>query len=826
MPLDELAARGTALLAAIRAVHARGLVHRDLKPENVFMSAIREGRCVARVFDFGLVESVAGLRDRARGGSESTNTGEIVGTPEYMAPEQCEPGIEIDARIDVYALGVMLYEMITGRTPFWGNAAEVQQSHLYRRPPRPSELVPTPAPIEEVVLRCLAKDPERRFESVEALADKFASALARSTGPEPVAAAAATRAPAKKKSANQRRPMAVLVLQGVSDAGRLKGALAAIGGDLAQIGKSSAVAVFGQKTAENPVRRALRAAESLLGRGLAARALLEIATVTVQRRADGSERFVSNAFNKIEQLINDLDPNGVYVTKAVAASADDVRQEPLPDRDVIRVLAPRDDITDSATIMREAAVPLVGRGEVIDQLVASADASLRGGKPTPTIATLIADAGHGKTHFCATMVRALRERIGEVTIVELRAREPMDGDPDRSLRSLLAPLPGPAVDHARRQRPGDPEREARQGVVAAGGDGARLAPARRGAPARARRRARRVARDGRAQRRRGVAPAGGAAPADPDRRRRPVRRPGDHRRDRVRDAGRGGGAAVGLRSGAPGVRERASVVGGALGGTAARRARPAGSAGGDRALPPAAAPGGEHPGPHAGEAGRWHAGQPAVADRARARPQARRLRAPQPEGRGLVPCLRRARAPARSAAGRVARRARARPAAAGPGRARAARVAARLRVLRDGDRGGAHRAGSRRPGCRLPDGSARGHAQVDRDGAPDPAPPRHHRLPPRDGARGGARRDVRGAAWPGAQRRVPLLSRRRRSDVRQRAPAAPGVPRRQGRPRATRPRRCTCNSRSARAVATPTSRPSRSTARRCSFCPRPTTGAA
>ncbi len=182
--------------------------------------------------------------------------------------------------------------------------------------------------------------------------------------------------------------MAVLVLQGVSDAGRLKGALAAIGGDLAQVGKSSAVAVFGQKTAENPVRRALRAAESLLGRGLAARALLEIATVTVQRRPDGSERFVSSAFNKIEQLITDIDPNGVYITRAVAASADDVHQEPLPDRDVIRVLAPRDDITDSATVMREAAVPLVGRGEVIDQLVASADAALRGGKPMPTIATV------------------------------------------------------------------------------------------------------------------------------------------------------------------------------------------------------------------------------------------------------------------------------------------------------------------------------------------------------------------------------------------------------------------------------------------------------
>jgi len=441
-------------------VHACGIVHRDLKPENVFMGPVIDGQCVARIFDFGLVESVAGLRERAQGENEATYSGEIVGTPEYMAPEQCEPGVAIDRRIDVYAVGVMLYEMITGRTPFWGNAAEVQQSHLYRRPPRPSELVPTAAPIEEVVLRCLAKDPERRFDSVETLAVKFANALIKArhaaaavvasadaaTGAVPAAPGApagavappAGKAGARKKPAHQRRPMVILLLQGVADPGRLQGALAAIGGDLAQVGKGGSVAVFGQKTSENPIRRALRAAESLLGRGLAARALLDIASVTVQRRPDGGERFVSSAFGKIERLVNEMDPNGVYITPAVAESAESAeegRQEPLPGRGVIRVLAPGNDITDSATVMREASAPLVGRGETIDQLVASAHAAIRGSKPT--IATVIADAGHGKTHFCATLVRALRETLSDVEILELRAREPMDGDPDRSLRSLL-----------------------------------------------------------------------------------------------------------------------------------------------------------------------------------------------------------------------------------------------------------------------------------------------------------------------------------------------------------------------------------------------------
>ena len=442
MPLAELAARGLALIGAVKAVHRRGIVHRDLKPENVFMGEVSDGQCVARLFDFGLVESLAGLRERAKAGNEPTNTGEIVGTPEYMAPEQCEPGSECDGRIDVYALGVMLYEMITGRTPFWGNAAEVQQSHLYRRPPRPSELVPTPPPIEEVVLRCLAKDPARRFESVDVLSEKFAAALARAQRAEPAQAggpapAPGANAPAKKKAGNQRRPMVVLLLQGVSDPGRLKGALAAIGGDLAHLGSgkvSAATAVFGQKASENPVRRALRAAESLLGRGFAARALLDIASVTAQRRPDGGERFTSGAFVKIEKLIDDLDANGVYITPAIAQTGVEGRQEPLAGREVIRLMAPADDITDSATVMREAAAPLIGRGESIDELVAGAAAAVVG---KPTIATVVAEAGHGKTHFCAALVRALREKLGEVTILELRAREPMDGDPDRTLRSLL-----------------------------------------------------------------------------------------------------------------------------------------------------------------------------------------------------------------------------------------------------------------------------------------------------------------------------------------------------------------------------------------------------
>jgi tetratricopeptide (TPR) repeat protein len=436
MPLDELEASVGALLTAMEAVHRRGIVHRDLKPENVFLGPAADGRCVARVFDFGLV-----LRAGETGDQTLTTDGPVAGTPEYMAPEQCEPGAGNSQRIDIYALGVMIYEMITGRTPFWGNAAEVQQSQLYRRPPRPSELVATPPALEEVVLRCLAKDPDQRFESVAALADRFTSAVARArrAAAELTAGGQPPAAPRKtgKRAGAQRRPMVILLLKGVSDPGRLKAALAAMGGDLAEMGKvnGSWLAVFGQRTSENPIRRALRATESLLARGLADRALLDLASVTVQRRPDGGERFLSGAFARIERLLGDDDPPGVFLSPAVADAADSQPCEPLPGRGISRLLAASAETLESALGMREASAPLIGRDASLAELTASAVEAIR--RRVPTIATVIADAGHGKTHFGAALLRELHERVPQAEIVELRAREPMEGDADESLRSLL-----------------------------------------------------------------------------------------------------------------------------------------------------------------------------------------------------------------------------------------------------------------------------------------------------------------------------------------------------------------------------------------------------
>jgi serine/threonine-protein kinase len=151
---------------ALAEAHAADLIHRDLKPANLF--AARRGRRYdfLKLLDFGLVE-VVGTRHEVGPGRERT----VCGTPQYMAPEQITGDRAIDRRCDLYALGGVAYTLLTGRPPFLGETAtEVMNAHV-RHPVEPpsrhrSDL---PADLEDVILRCLAKDPDGRFQSAEEL---------------------------------------------------------------------------------------------------------------------------------------------------------------------------------------------------------------------------------------------------------------------------------------------------------------------------------------------------------------------------------------------------------------------------------------------------------------------------------------------------------------------------------------------------------------------------------------------------------------------------------------------------------------------------------
>src|SRR5580698_8166849 len=169
------------VLAALSEAHHLEIIHRDLKPENIILEPMRTGGDFVKVVDFGLAK----MRQETRG-PQITSPGIVCGTPEYMSPEQGR-GDPLDARSDLYAVGVILFQLLTGRLPFEADSpTQVVLMHLSTEPPDPRKVAPDrniPEALVQVVFKAMSKEPKDRYPDADGYGEALGTALAQIEGP-------------------------------------------------------------------------------------------------------------------------------------------------------------------------------------------------------------------------------------------------------------------------------------------------------------------------------------------------------------------------------------------------------------------------------------------------------------------------------------------------------------------------------------------------------------------------------------------------------------------------------------------------------------------
>lgn len=533
----DLATVGGAIVEAVARMHERGWAHGDLKPENLYLSwpssdpggQVDAQRPDVRLIDLGLATELASgpiparsedvaassRRRQARGARDpATQDGSLViGTAEYMAPEQCSGRVRADASSDIYALGIILYEMLVGRPPFFGGVmAEIHEAHQTRRPTRPSSALSGDRAIgrdvEDVVLRCLAKEPDDRLRSArelgadlrracgergERVAPRGSSgAPARSSGASrgedsreaTASSARVTKRRGRPKEAALGGKMAVLWLRSSRDAAVVERVLGRAGGILVHAGEPGCAAVFEHRPGLNPAEAALAAARELVTESPDDRVIIDLATVKVRKRRDGSRRYFSPLFSRANRFPVASDPAGVMVSaiaaRALGASAmtaiagrhdgasliaaasgpsiehhtgpseaSSVRRSGESSRGHGISPSVRAESMDE-TLLTRGAVPLVGRDRILADLVSSARGALDGEAAQPTIASVVADGGHGKSYLAQELCIRLCDGFPRARVLALRARVPGGRRRESTLSALLTALlrlpPGADLD--------------------------------------------------------------------------------------------------------------------------------------------------------------------------------------------------------------------------------------------------------------------------------------------------------------------------------------------------------------------------------------------
>ncbi|WP_224245742.1 serine/threonine-protein kinase [Hyalangium gracile] len=410
------------LCAAVERVHAAGVAHRDLKPENIFL---REGGALS-LLDFGLARfpDTPGEEVPGEEPAELTREGQRLGTPVYMAPEQCLDAREAGTAADIYAIGVLLFELLTGTPPFTGSADEVRHGHVSLRPPRVSERAELPSALDEVVRRCLDKAPAGRFARAADVLAAFEAAC-HVTGPM-VSEVAPSASTAVASGAGE-RPVALLGVRTRAPVDVLLAAVEPHGGTLARARPAGYLVAFPESlSAEASLRAASLAARRLVEEGEAA-AVLHLAELHVRPGA-ATTRVAGTALESPERWWPpELTKGQVLVTPEASAGLEARATRPGPGGERLLVLE------RGAASSASEAPPLVGREALLEELRAEAARCLADG--VPGLCVLTGEVGHGKTRLLESLA-ARWEAEGGLRVLSFRALPPDSTSPDMLLQSL------------------------------------------------------------------------------------------------------------------------------------------------------------------------------------------------------------------------------------------------------------------------------------------------------------------------------------------------------------------------------------------------------
>lgn len=427
LAVGEAIAIFTPIVRVVADLHGRGVIHGDLKQDNLFVAP---DWTAARLIDFGVAR-------RAAEPWRSEDQAARRGTAACMAPELWQVGGAISPALDIYALGVLLYQLLTGRSPFEGSAAEMRQAHLAQRPPPFAGSLAVPLAIADLVRCCLAKDPAER-PYAHGLAVRLGALAASGTltgGWSPIRPDAAPLSPAPAASSVRR--MGLLAFEPRCDAARLQHLVQAMGGRIGYAAHDRTIALFDSEASHAPFGRLVRAAQTLAYERALTRGIAGVVDITVHQRR-GREALLSPAFTDPS-----FDPARVPecwlgILPAAEHLLGDVRLAPAAAGELPGV--PLDDqffhtTSISVTAHEEG---LIGLDSMAQTLLDGCRAAILDRRAA--LHLVLGEPGVGKSFLAGALASRLPRALPDVPVLAFRAAENLLGDPFELSAEMLRVL--------------------------------------------------------------------------------------------------------------------------------------------------------------------------------------------------------------------------------------------------------------------------------------------------------------------------------------------------------------------------------------------------